>query len=390
MDKLLRNPFFRYGLIITLLVGAVAVVFPGIVRGLFRADEFMPHATCYLRNSKVILLHVSSDLLIGLAYVSISLTLSYLVYKASKDIPFHWMFLAFGLFIITCGFTHFMEVWTVWQAVYWLAGYVKLICAAASVATAIALVQLIPKVFALINAVKVSEDRRLKLEAANGELEAFAYSVSHDLRAPLRAVQGMTLALEEDYGNRLEPEAQQYLDRIKGASTRMDHLIHDLLEYSRISRAEFALQPVPLSAVLAEAQAAISADVQASGAEIQVTGTPPAVLANPTLLTQVITNLLSNALKFVARGVRPRVEVAIKEAGRQVRVEVRDNGIGIAPEYQEKVFRMFERLHTTAEYPGTGIGLAIVQKAMLRMGGKLGLESTPGQGSCFWIELARA
>ncbi|HWI56342.1 MAG TPA: ATP-binding protein, partial [Bacillota bacterium] len=111
---------------------------------------------------------------------------------------------------------------------------------------------------------------------------------------------------------------------------------------------------------------------------------------NPTLLTQVITNLLSNALKFVARGVRPRVEVAIKEAGRQVRVEVRDNGIGIAPEYQEKVFRMFERLHTTAEYPGTGIGLAIVQKAMLRMGGKLGLESTPGQGSCFWIELARA
>ena len=132
-----RNAFLRFGALILACTALVTLLFPDVVHGLFRGGQFMPHATCYLRNPQIILLHVSSDLMIGLAYVSISTTLAYLVYKASKDIPFHWMFLAFGLFIITCGFTHFMEVWTVWQAVYWLAGYVKLICAAASVTTAI-------------------------------------------------------------------------------------------------------------------------------------------------------------------------------------------------------------------------------------------------------------
>src|SRR5262245_27844315 len=148
--NLSRNPFLKYGLLISVAVTAVALLFPEFIHGLLRADQFMPHSTCYLRNPKVIALHVTADLLIGLAYVSISSTLAYLVYKASKDIPFHWMFLAFGLFIITCGFTHFMEVWTVWQAVYWLAGYVKIICAVASVATALALYRLVPKVFGLI------------------------------------------------------------------------------------------------------------------------------------------------------------------------------------------------------------------------------------------------
>src|SRR5215472_19020672 len=110
----------------------------------------MPHATCYLRNPRIIALHVTSDLLIGFAYVAISSTLAWLVYKSSRDIPFHWMFLAFGAFIVTCGFTHFMEVCTVWKAVYWLAGWVKVICAAASVATAIALYRLVPQIFALV------------------------------------------------------------------------------------------------------------------------------------------------------------------------------------------------------------------------------------------------
>ncbi|HYG33442.1 MAG TPA: histidine kinase dimerization/phospho-acceptor domain-containing protein, partial [Clostridia bacterium] len=272
LAKLLRNPFFRYGLIITGAVVAVTFAFPGFVQGLLRADQFMPHATCYLRNPSIIRLHVTSDLLIGGAYVFISGTLSYLVYKASKDIPFHWMFLAFGLFIVTCGFTHFMEVWTVWQAVYWLAGYVKLICAAASVATAIALYRLIPRVFAMINAVKVSEERRTKLEIANGELEAFAYSVSHDLRAPLRAVQGMAMALTEDHADKLDPEARQYLNRIMGASQRMDALIRDLLEYSRISRAEFDLNPVSLETVVNEARAAVAGDLEAAQGEIQIEG----------------------------------------------------------------------------------------------------------------------
>jgi signal transduction histidine kinase len=384
-----RNPFVRYGALIAAAVTAVILIFPGTIHGLFRADQFMPHATCYLRNPKIILLHVSSDLLIGCSYVAISSTLAYLVYKASKDIPFHWMFLAFGLFIITCGFTHFMEVWTVWQAVYWLAGYVKLICAAASVATAIALVPLVPRVFALIASVRVSEERKLKLEVANSELEAFAYSVSHDLRAPLRAVEGMAVALKEDYGPALPKAGREYIQRIMAASERMDDLIHDLLEYSRVSRADADLSPVEVRDALNEARETLSEEITRTGAQLEIAPEFPRVIANKLLLTQIATNLIANGLKFVAPGTAPRVAVYSRSDG-QVRLVFQDNGIGIAAEHQQRIFQMFERLHPASEYPGTGLGLAIVQKAVSRMNGRLGLESEPGKGSCFWVELPRA
>ena len=390
LAKIFQNSFLKYGLVIAAAVALVAAIFPEVLGSLVRSDQFMPHATCYLRNPKVILLHVSSDLLIGLAYVSISTTLGYLVYRASADIPFHWMFLAFGLFIITCGFTHFMEVWTVWNAVYWLAGYVKLICAVASVATAVALYPLVPKIFALIRAVRVSEQRRLELQSANQELEAFAYTVSHDLRAPLRAIQGMGRALTEDFGPKLEPEAEQYLERIVGASKRMDALVRDLLEYSRVSRSAFDLHPIELKAVVQEARAAIAADVEQSGAVIEAEGPMPRVIANHLLLRQVLVNLLGNAIKFVRPGTKPLVRVEVQTTGRMVRVSVKDNGIGIAPVYQPKIFRIFERLHSVEEYPGTGIGLAIVQRAMMQMRGEVGLTSAAGGGSCFWIELPHA
>jgi len=390
MTKLMSNPFMRLGLVLATGVVLTALLFPQVFQGVFRADQFMPHATCYLRNPKIIFLHVTSDLMIGLAYVSISATLAYLVYKASRGIPFHWMFLAFGLFIITCGFTHFMEVWTVWQAVYWLAGYVKVLCALASVATAIALFPLVPKVFALIDTVKVSEDRRVKLEAANRELEGFAHSVAHDLRAPLRAIQGIAGALQEDYGHQLEPTALQYTDRIREASKRMDALIRDMLAYSQLTRINAELGPVDPGAALQEAQTNLAADMTQSQADIRLPTTFPRVIGNHTLLTQVLVNLLGNAVKFVAPGVRPAVRVFTQEADRTVRICVEDNGIGIAQEHKEKIFQMFERLHSDAAYPGTGIGLAIVEKAMQRMNGTFGCQSTLGRGSCFWVELDKA
>src|SRR5258708_3740751 len=118
MTNALRTSWIRWGLAGVIGAGVLALLFDGPLGGLLKSDQFMPHATCYRRNPSVIALHVTSDLLIGFAYVSISTTLAYMVYRSRKDIPFHWMFLAFGLFIITCGFTHFMEVWTVWQAGY--------------------------------------------------------------------------------------------------------------------------------------------------------------------------------------------------------------------------------------------------------------------------------
>jgi len=170
----------------------------------------------------------------------------------------------------------------------------------------------------------------------------------------------------------------------------MDVLIRDMLEYSKITRTEFEMKPVRVESALADAQSSIAADTRERGAEIRIEGNFPRVLAEPTLLTQVFLNLLTNAIKFVDPGTRPEVQVYAREGDRSVRLFVKDNGIGIADQYQEKIFKMFERLHSTSEYPGTGIGLAIVQKAVMRMNGSLGVESEPGQGSCFWIELPKA
>src|SRR5882724_5652992 len=168
MIRLFRSRAFRYCLAMVVAVTAVFFFVPAIQGHLF-AKNFLPHSTCYLSNPKMIWLHVCSDSAIGLSYLAISSTLGYLVYRARREIPFHWMFLAFGLFIIACGFTHFMEVWTVWKPFYWLAGDVKLLTAVASAVTAILLPPLVPKIFEMIVAAKQSEERRLKLETANQE-----------------------------------------------------------------------------------------------------------------------------------------------------------------------------------------------------------------------------
>src|SRR5579862_1196792 len=142
-----------------------------LLGGLFDTSGFMSHGNCYLWNRKLITLHLLSDLIIGVSYVAISLTLLYLVRRARRDMPFHWMFIAFGEFIIACGATHFMEVWTLWTPVYWLSGAVKVVTALASVTTAFALPPLIPRSLSMLQSAKLSEERARNLEAANAALE---------------------------------------------------------------------------------------------------------------------------------------------------------------------------------------------------------------------------
>jgi signal transduction histidine kinase len=233
-------------------------------------------------------------------------------------------------------------------------------------------------------------ERTAQLQSTNLELDRFAYSVSHDLRAPLRAMQGFSLALLEDYAGKLDPGGQDFARRINAAAERMDTLIQDLLGYSRISREEMALQPVSLEQTVAEAMAHVEGDIQARQARVRVEPPLPEVQAHRATLLQIVANLVSNATKFTAPDVQSQVRLWAEDRGERVRLWVEDNGLGIAPEHQERIFRIFERLHGIEAYPGTGIGLAIVKKGVERMGGQAGVESAPGQGSRFWVELAKA
>jgi PAS domain S-box-containing protein len=233
------------------------------------------------------------------------------------------------------------------------------------------------------------QERTADLQAANARLEAFAFSVAHDLRAPLRGMHGLAGALLEDYGPRLDDTGRDYAQRIVDEATSMDALINDLLAYGRLSHVELAISAVDLRDVLDKAAYAVRDDIEQAHAQMDIEPSLPVVQGNRSVLIQVFANLLSNAVKF--SGDQPRVRVwAETRADHVAHVWVEDQGIGIAPEHQERVFGVFERLHGADTYPGTGIGLAIVKKGIERLGGRVGVESQLGHGSRFWIELPRA
>lgn len=229
-----------------------------------------------------------------------------------------------------------------------------------------------------------------ELKEANNQLEAFSYTVAHDLRAPLRGIQGFAQAVAEDYHEKLDPTGQDYLQRIVKAAIRMESLIEDLLGFAKLARAELRTTRVEIANVLREAMANLAAIITETGANIAIVPPLPTVRANHAACVQVLQNLLSNALKFTRAGEAPDIRIRSEIRGGHARLWIEDNGIGIAPEQVERIFRPFERLHGQEEYLGTGIGLAIVGTATRRMDGACGVESTLGKGARFWIELPTA
>jgi PAS domain S-box-containing protein len=229
-------------------------------------------------------------------------------------------------------------------------------------------------------------ERTAKLQDAVSELEYFSYTLAHDLRAPLRAIAGYSaLLLKECDG--LNSHHRTFLQRSNTAAQRMDNLIMDALDYSKIARGNFKFEPVDCQALLRELIESYPQFHDAAG-HIAIEDPLPLVLGSPALLTQCFSNLLTNALKFVAPRQTPAVRIFAQDSDSRVKICFADKGIGISPSDQKILFQLFQRLNH--DYEGTGVGLALVKKAAERMGGAVGVSSSPGQGSKFWIELDKA
>jgi PAS domain S-box-containing protein len=228
------------------------------------------------------------------------------------------------------------------------------------------------------------------LKKSNEHMEAFCYSIAHDLRAPLRSMTGFSSILLEEHVTNLDPKGKDFLTRIHQSAQKMDRLIQDLLNYGRLNTAGSEIQDVDVDETLRTILAAHRQEIKEKHARVVKKGVLPRVRGYPPLLETVLTNLISNAMKFVVPGVQPIISIGSENRGSFLRIWVQDNGIGISPDNRTKIFGVFERLHSADRYPGTGIGLAIVHKSVERMGGQVGVESEVNKGSRFWIELPKA
>jgi signal transduction histidine kinase len=231
-------------------------------------------------------------------------------------------------------------------------------------------------------------ERTTQLESANKELEAFSYSVSHDLRAPLRAVVGFSKLVVEDHGAHIDEEARRKLDVIQSEAQRMGVLIDDLLAFSRLGRKAMNVGDLDMTALARSTYDGLNGQHGGPRAELRL-GSLPRAKGDRALLAQVWTNLLSNALKFSSRRERPMIEVSAVSDEKEHIFFVRDNGAGFDPRYQGKLFGVFQRLHNSSEFPGTGVGLALVQRIVTRHGGRVWAESKPGEGATFYFTLPR-
>jgi signal transduction histidine kinase len=242
-------------------------------------------------------------------------------------------------------------------------------------------------------------ERTAELKNSLQEMEGFCYSIAHDLKAPLRAISSFTRVLTEDYTSGFDMAGIALADRIINASTRMDTLVADLLEYGQLTHMDVPFSEMDLNVETKRAMEYLAGEIVSTKGLVEVQHNMPKVIANPTLLQQVLRNLVENGLKFTKLGVRPHLKISAEpvpsateetDPSPMIKLCIKDDGIGILPVYNDRIFKVFERLHLATDYPGNGIGLALVQKAVERMKGTVGVESLPDEGCLFWVQLPAA
>jgi len=407
-----------YGAAILTITLTLILLWPGLLNNLLAVNGFIPHGHCYLWRPGLVWLHAASDSLIALAYVAISATLAYLVHKTRQDIPFHWMFLAFGSFIVACGTTHFMDVWTLWRPNYWLAGGLKLITAVASVTTAFTLPPLVPKALALVQEAKLSEERRLHLETANQELAAlydklkeldhlktqFFANVSHELRTPLALILGPTEKLLTT--GELNEEQRDDLEVVERNARLLLKQVNDLLDVSKLEAGKMDINYAEVDLTQLVRLTAANFDGLAQERQISFAiETPEAVPAqvDAQKVQRVILNLLSNAFKYTPQGGSIRCVLSTSQSDRSLDtapseegvlvecavIAIQDSGSGVLPELREAIFERFRQGDggSTRRFGGTGLGLAIVKEFVELHRGTIGVSDAPGGGAIFTVEL---
>lgn len=370
---------------------------------LFTSD-FMPHGHCFFWRPEILWLHVVSDFIIGLSYYLIPFALFQFVRKR-KDLVFNWIFILFAIFILACGTTHFMNIWTMWHGTYRLDGMVKLLTALASILTASLLYPLIPKALALKSPLQLEREVRQrtqelreankslegmtskleefnrKILRSNKELEQFAYVASHDLQEPMRTVGNYVDLLGARIAPKLSDEEKEYLRFALEGARRAQAVIRDLLGFSRVGTDKEEFRDTDMNLVAQKAVDNLRTQIDQAGADVHVEPLP-IIQADNLQMLQLLQNLISNAVKY--RGENPcKIQIFSGEETSQWIFTVKDNGIGIAPQYHEKVFEIFQRLHDRKKYDGTGMGLSICRKIIELHRGKIWIESDLGVGTRF-------
>jgi len=361
---------------------------------LFGAASFVPHGYCLLWRPDLVALHAVSDLLIALAYFSIPVALWYVV-RQRPNFQYRRLFLLFATFILFCGLTHIIAVLTLWAPIYGIQGLVKAATAGVSLLAAYSLWPALPNALAIPAFDDLRQDNQKVgqaiferdelisgLSAANRDLEDFAYTVAHDLRSPLRSINGHSQMLIDDYAGQLDENGREMLQRVRSSTLNMSRLIDDLLFLSQIRQMPLKKSDIDLSEMARSLIAELRREEP--DREVSVSVQDGAVAqCDPELMRIALTHLLQNAWKFTSEKAGAIIAITWEKDADRIRLHIRDNGAGFDMSYVNKLFLPFQRLHAVEEFGGNGIGLAIVSRIIARHGGTVTADAQVGKGAEF-------